>query len=219
MIQKSTFEFLSKLKKNNNKEWFDRNRPEYEIAKTNHKEFIQELIHSIGKFDPAVKTLEPKNCIFRINRDIRFSNDKTPYKINMGASIAPGGKKSITAGYYLHLQPGGSFVAGGMWQPPAPELNAIRQEIDYNTPEFKKIINNKEFKKHFGSLSEEDKVKTAPKGYDKSHPEIEFLKLKSFLMVRDLTDKEVLSKDFLKHSAELFKAMQPMIMFLRKACD
>ncbi|MDF2437160.1 MAG: hypothetical protein K0Q95_1536 [Bacteroidota bacterium] len=219
MIQKSTFDFLSKLKKNNSKEWFDKNRAEYEIAKTNHKEFINELIQSIGKFDPSVKSLEPKNCIFRINRDIRFSNDKTPYKVNMGASIAPGGKKSITAGYYLHLQPGASFIAGGMWQPPAPELNAIRQEIDYNPDEFKKLINNKDFKKFFGKLSEEDKVKTTPKGYDKTHPEIEFLKLKSFLMVHDLSDKIVLSKDFLTQCTEICKAMFPMMQFLRKACD
>jgi uncharacterized protein (TIGR02453 family) len=219
MIEKSVFEFLSKLKKNNNKEWFDKNRPQFEIVKKNHKEFISELISSIAKFDPAVKTLEPKDCIFRINRDIRFSNDKTPYKINMGASIAPGGKKSFTAGYYIHLQPGGSFLAGGMWQPPAPQLHAIRQEIDYNPDEFKKLISNKNFKKLFGSLSQEDKVKTTPKGYDKSHPEIESLKLKSFIMVHDLSDKAVLSKSFIKESTEIFKAMYPTIQFLRKACD
>jgi uncharacterized protein (TIGR02453 family) len=154
MINKSTFDFLTKLKKNNNKEWFDKNRPEYEIAKNNFKEFISELILSIAKFDSSVKMLEPKNCIFRINRDIRFSNDKTPYKINMGASIGPGGKKSYDAGYYIHIQPGGSFLAGGVWQPPAPQLNAIRQEIDYNAAEFKKLVSNKDFKKYFGSLSE-----------------------------------------------------------------
>jgi len=219
MLHKSTFDFLSKLKKNNNKEWFDKNRPEYEIAKNDYKEFIQELIDTIGKFDPAVKALEPKHCVFRINRDIRFSNDKTPYKVNMGASIAPGGKKSITAGYYIHIQPGASFLAGGMWQPPAPQLSAIRQEIDYNAPEFKKLTGNKEFKKYFGALSDEDKVKTTPKGYDKDHPEIESLKLKSFIMVHDLKDKEVLSKDFIKHCEAVFKAMLPMNKFLRRACD
>ncbi|MCW3104524.1 MAG: hypothetical protein JWO09_2964 [Bacteroidetes bacterium] len=219
MLHKSTFDFLSKLKKNNSKEWFDKNRPEYEIAKNDYKEFIQELINTIGKFDPAVKALEPKHCVFRINRDIRFSNDKTPYKVNMGASIAPGGKKSITPGYYIHIQPGASFLAGGMWQPPAPQLSAIRQEIDYNTPEFKKLTGNKDFKKYFGALSDEDKVKTSPKGYDKGHPEIESLKLKSFIMVHDLKDKEVLSKDFIKHCEAVFKAMLPMNKFLRRACD
>jgi uncharacterized protein (TIGR02453 family) len=163
--------------------------------------------------------LEAKDCVFRINRDIRFSNDKTPYKTNLGASISPGGKKSLSAGYYFHLQPGASFLAGGMWQPPAPQLSAVRQEIDYNTPEFKKIINNKDFKKYFGALSDEDKVKTAPKGYDKTHPEIEILKLKSFIVVHDLKDKEVLSKDFLQHATAVFKALHPLDLFLRRACD
>jgi uncharacterized protein (TIGR02453 family) len=166
-----------------------------------------------------VKSLEPKNCIFRINRDIRFSNDKTPYKVNMGASIGPGGKKSYDAGYYIHIQPGASFLAGGVWQPPSPMLNAIRQEIDYNSEEFNKLIKNKEFKKHFGALSEEDKVKTTPKGYDKSHPDIESLKLKSFIMVHDLKDTQVLSKDFIKHCETVFKAMHPVNLFLRRAIE
>jgi uncharacterized protein (TIGR02453 family) len=219
MINKPTFDFLSKLKKNNSKEWFDKNRDEYEIARTNFKEFVGDLIIAISRFDPSVKSLEPKNCIFRINRDIRFSNDKTPYKTNMGASIGPGGKKSHDAGYYIHIQPGASFLAGGVWQPPAPQLNAIRQEIDYNAAEFNKIINHKAFKMHFGKLSEEDKVKTSPKGYDKNHPEIELLKLKSFIVVRDLKDKEVISKDFIKECSEVFKAMYPLNKFLRRAVD
>ncbi len=219
MIQQSTFDFLNKLKKNNNKEWFDKNRDTFELAKKDFRAFIDELIQSTAKFDPAIKMLEAKDCVFRINRDIRFSNDKTPYKTNMGASISPGGKKSFSAGYYFHLQPGASFLAGGMWQPPAPQLSAIRQEIDYNAVEFKKIINNKEFKKQFGALSDEDKVKTAPKGYEKSHPEIEHLKLKSFIVVRNLKDKEVLSKDFLKEATTTFKALYPFDLFLRKACD
>jgi uncharacterized protein (TIGR02453 family) len=217
MIQKQTFDFLAKLKKNNSKEWFDKNRSEYETARDNYKEFIAELIAGITKFDPAVRALEPKHCMFRINRDIRFSNDKTPYKVNMGASIAPGGKKSTEAGYYIHIQPGASFLAGGVWQPEPPQLSAIRQEIDYNTPEFKKILGKKDFKKYFTALSEEDKVKTTPKGYDKSHPEIESLKLKSFIMVHDLKDKDVLSKDFLKYCSDVFKAMYPMNIFLRRA--
>ncbi|HEX8517433.1 MAG TPA: DUF2461 domain-containing protein, partial [Bacteroidia bacterium] len=139
MIQRSTLEFLAKLKKNNTKDWFDKNRKEYDSAKENYKEFLAELILNISKFDPAVKSLEPKDCMFRINRDIRFSNDKTPYKTNIGASIAPGGKKSDSAGYYIHIQPGASFLAGGVWHPEPPQLNAIRQEIDYNMDEFRKL--------------------------------------------------------------------------------
>jgi len=220
MIPQSSLDFLSKLSKNNNKEWFDKNRAAYEAAKTAYRETVDELIQAIAKFDPAVKMLSAKDCVFRINRDIRFSNDKKPYKTNMGASISPGGKKSGSAGYYFHLQPGGqSFLAGGVWQPQAPQLSAIRQEIDYNAPEFNKIIRHKDFKKYFGALSEEDKVKTAPKGYDKSHPEIETLKLKSFIVVHDLSDKDVVSKDFIRHAASAFKALYPLNLFLRRACD
>lgn len=219
MIQKSTFDFLNKLKKNNNKEWFDKNRSTYEIAKKDFQAFVDELILSISKFDPAVKHLEAKKCVFRINRDIRFSKDKTPYKTNFGASISPGGKGSFTAGYYVHLEPNAIFLAGGMWQPEPPLLNAIRQEIDYNAGEFKKIINHKDFKKYFGGLSDEDKLKTVPKGYDKAHPEIEILKNKSFIVVHNLKDNNVLSKDALKYCTAVFKAMHPLNLFLRRACD
>ncbi len=219
MVTKSTLEFLSKLSKNNNKEWFDKNRPTYELAKTNFKEFVSELIISTAKFDSSIKHLEAKNCIFRINRDVRFSKNKSPYKNNLGAILSPGGKKSFSAGYYIQIQPGESFIAGGMWQPPTPQINAIRQEIDYNAAEFKKIIGSKEFKKLLGKLSDEDKLKSVPKGYDKSHPEIELLKFKSYITVYNLKDSEVLSKDFLKHCNEVMKAMQPLNLFLRRACD
>jgi uncharacterized protein (TIGR02453 family) len=219
MIQQHTFTFLRDLKKHNNKEWFDSHRPDYEIAKTNFREFIEELIAGISKFDPAVKHLEAKNCVFRINRDVRFSANKLPYKSNMGASISPGGKKSFTAGYYFHAEPGASFLAGGMWRPEPVYLNAIRQEIDYNPDEFKKIISTKAFKNHFGALSDEDKLKAVPKGYDKTHPQIELLKHKSFIVVHDLTDKMVLSKDFFKHCTTVFKSMHPLNLFLRRACD
>jgi uncharacterized protein (TIGR02453 family) len=219
MISQTTLDFLNKLKKNNNKEWFDKNRPAYEIIKKEFKFFVDELIASIAKFDPTVKHLESKNCIFRINRDVRFSNDKSPYKTNIGAYISPEGKKSFSAGYYIHIQPGNCFIASGMWMPPAPQLNAVRQEIDYNADEFRKIIGSKNFVKHFKKLTEEDKVKTTPKGYDKNHPEIEFLKLKSFIAVKNLKDKDVTSKAFLKNISEAFETTHPLNKFLRRACD
>jgi uncharacterized protein (TIGR02453 family) len=219
MIQQSTLTFLKELQKHNNKEWFDAHRPDYEIAKTNFRGFIEELIAEIAKFDPAVKHLEAKNCVFRINRDVRFSANKLPYKNNMGASISPGGKKSYTAGYYLHVEPGASFLAGGMWRPEPVYLNAIRQEIDYNPDEFKKIMNAKSVKNYFGGLSNEDKLKTVPKGYDKTHPQIEFLKHRSFIIVHEVADKTVVSKDFVKYCTTVFKAMHPMNLFLRRACD
>ena len=219
MINKTTLEFLAQLSKNNNKEWFDKNRPTYEIAKTNFKEFVDELILNVSKFFPSIKDLLAKDCIFRIYRDVRFSKNKDPYKNNFGAILAPGGKKSLSAGYYFQLQPTASFVAGGMWQPPSPQINAIRQEIDYNANEFKKIISNKKFKEYFGELPNEDKLKSVPKGYDKSHPEIELLKHKSFIVVHNLKDKDVLSRDLIKDITATFKVMHPFNSFLRRACD
>lgn len=219
MISASTLDFLIKLKKNNNKEWFDKNRPQYELIKIEFKNFINELIASIAKFDPSVKHLEAKDCIFRINRDVRFSNNKAPYKTNIAAFISPEGKKSISAGYYIHIQPGNCFLASGMWMPPAPQLSAVRQEIDYNADEFRKIILSKEFKKHFKELSQEDKVKTTPKGYEKTHPEIEFIKLKSFIAMKAIDDKEVLSKNFIKSICSSFEVAHPLNAFLRRACD
>jgi uncharacterized protein (TIGR02453 family) len=219
MIEKTTLEFLSKLSKNNNKDWFDNHRSTYELVKNNFKEFVEELILNMAKFDPAIGRLLPKECIFRINRDVRFSKNKAPYKNNFGELLSPGGKKSFSAGYYIQLQPGESFIAGGLWQPPTPQINAIRQEIDYNAAEFKKIIENKAFKKQFGTLSDEDKLKTVPKGYDKSHPEIELLKFKSYIAIHSLKDSEVVSKKFPDQCIEIMKTMQPLNMFLRRACD
>ena len=155
-IQPSTLSFLKSLKKNNNKPWFDENREKYESARANFQEFITGLLQNMAAFDPDMKDLEAKKCMFRINRDIRFSKDKTPYKINISAHFNKGGKKSVHAGYYFHLQPGGnSFVGGGLWMPEAAELKKLRQEIDYCFPEFKKIINSPAFKKQYGELEKE----------------------------------------------------------------
>lgn len=219
MITKNTLDFLARLSKNNNKEWFEKNRSWYEASKINFKELIDELILKVSKFDPALKNLEARNCIFRINRDVRFSKNKAPYKNNFGALLAPGGKKSLAAGYYIQIQPDETFAAGGMWQPPGPQINAIRQEIDYNTVEFKKIIEFKDFKKYFIGLSDEDKLQSAPKGYDKTHPEIELLKHKSFIVVHHFKDKEIIAKDFAEKVTACFEAMYPLNSFLRRACD
>ena len=128
----STLNFLKKLTKNNNKEWFDKNRSVYEDAKLEVKALVQQTIEKIATFDPSIASLEPKDCMFRINRDVRFSKDKSPYKNNMGFMIAPGGKKSIKGCYYVHIEPGNCFVAGGIWVPMPEQLKSIRQEIDYS---------------------------------------------------------------------------------------
>jgi uncharacterized protein (TIGR02453 family) len=219
MIHSSTFDFLKKLKTNNNKEWFDTNRPLYENIKIEFQLFITELIQSISVFDPSIKQLEAKNCVFRINRDVRFSKNKAPYKSNLSASISPGGKKSFSAGYYIHLQPDASYIAGGMWQPETPLIKAIRQEIDYNAEEFKSIITDKKFKKYFTKLSDEDKLISVPKGYSKEHPEIELLKHKSFIVVHSLPNEKVFAKNAVKTVSQACETMYPLIKFLRRACD
>ena len=153
MLQISTVKFLKDLKKHNNKPWFDANRKIYEAAKADYLNFIQKVIDSHGKNDPEIRNIVAKDCLFRINRDVRFSKDKSPYKTNFGASINKGGKQSVsTAGYYFHLQPGESFTGGGIWMPEKENLQKIRQEVDYNLDDFKKIISGKKFKTVFGEL-------------------------------------------------------------------
>jgi len=213
------FKFLSKLGKNNNKEWFDANRPHYQDLKQEYIGVVEKIIQQCSAFDPMLKDVDASKAIFRINRDVRFSKNKAPYKTNFGASINPGGKKSMIAGYYVHIEPGKSFLAAGTYMPEPSYLSAIRQEIDYNLDEFKKIVNAKDFKKEFTSLSVEDALKTVPKGYDKENPALEFLKMKHFIVVKDLSDKEVLSKDFIKNTSKSFKAALPLISFLRRIKD
>lgn len=218
-IHKNTFKFLKDLKANNNRDWFTDNKDKYEEARANFEDFITELVKNIAKFDPSVGDVIPKKAIFRIYRDVRFSKDKSPYKINFGAHLTGSPSKiHDRAGYYIQIQPGNSFLAGGAYLPPSPRINKIRQEIDYNTKEFKKIINSASFKKYFGEI-EGDKLKTAPKGYPKDHPELELLQYKSYLATNQCDDKQVLGDDFLKHATSVFKAMKPFDDFLNRAAE
>ena len=218
-INKNTFKFLSNLKNNNNREWFNDNKPVYEEARANFEEFIANLIANISKFDPPIGGLNPKKSIFRIYRDTRFGKDKTPYKINLGAHLSPhSAQLHDRAGYYIHLEPGKSFLAGGAYLPPAPWLNAIRYEINRNSKEFKKIINSKSFKNYFGEI-EGEKLKSAPRNYPKDHPEIELLKFKSYLAVHKVKNKEVLSAKYLQYSTQIFKSLQPFDKFLNDAIE
>ena len=216
VIEKSTLEFLADLKLNNYKEWFNKNRKRYDEAKDNYESFAQAVINEISVFDPLLKGLEAKSCTYRINRDIRFSKDKTPYKSHLGAFIVRGGKNNgdRLAGYYLHVEPGGnSMIAGGAYIPPTPWLSAIREKIDEQGEKFVKILNNKELVRIFGEI-EGEKLKSAPKGYPKDHPYIEYLKLKSFLVSKVFTDKEVTGKEWFGMVIEACKAMKPLNDFL-----
>lgn len=214
-IKKSTLDFLTAIKCNNNRDWFISNRPLYLDAKENFENFVQEVIDRIVLFDPIIKGLEARSCVYRINRDIRFSNDKSPYKSHFGAFIVRGGKKNGDkfAGYYFHIEPGASIMAGGAYMPPTPWLSAIREKISDIPDEFIKITGTKEFIKYFGSIDGE-KLKTAPKGYPKDHPQIELLKYKSYLVVNEAPDKLVLSKDYMDHVVNVFKAMKPLNDYL-----
>jgi uncharacterized protein (TIGR02453 family) len=214
-IKKSTLDFLAAINVNNNRDWFIANRSMYLEAKDNFESFVQNIINEIILFEPIMKGLEAKSCVFRINRDIRFSNDKSPYKSHFGAFIVQGGKKNGDkfAGYYFHIEPGKSIMAGGAYTPPAPWLSAIREKISDSPDEFIKITKAKDFIKYFGSVDGE-KLKTAPKGYPKDHPHIELLKLKSYLVVNEATDKLVLSSDFQNHVINVFKTMKPLNDYL-----
>lgn len=213
-----TVDFLKKLKTNNNKEWFDKNKEKYLAAKEEFEIVVGKLIKGIHKFDKMLSPdLKAKDCTFRIYKDVRFSKDKSPYKTNMGASINPGGRKSLVAGYYLHTEPGQSFLAGGVYMPEPELLNAIRQEIDYNPAPFLKILSSAAFKKYFKGLDEEDKLKSAPKGFDKEHPQIELLKNRHFVVSHPISDKQLLAKDLPEFVLGGFKAMYPFLEYLREA--
>lgn len=217
MIESGTLRFLSALKKNNNKDWFEKHKDQYLAAKENMEFVVTEVIKEIGKFDKAIAGLPAKSCVFRIYKDVRFSKDKTPYKTNMGASINEGGKKAVGPGYYLHIEPGNSFLAGGMWMPPGDELKKIRQEIDYNPKPLKKALSNPAFKKYYGELSPEYKLKTTPKGYDKEHKDIELLRFNSFIVWHKIPDKSLSSKSFAKEIAKGSKIMKPFLDYLKVA--
>jgi len=219
MVNKSTLDFLKALKRNNNKDWFDKNKEKYLAAKANMEEVVNRFIHDFSKVDKGLAGLSAKDCIFRIYRDVRFAKDKKPYKTNIGAGINPGGKKMEIAGFYLHVEPGASGLAGGRWMPSPEHLKMIRQEIDYNGSRFRKILNDKNFKKQFGELDAEFKLSRPPKGYDKNHPDIEWLKFTSYIVWRPFTDKQVLSKNFTAELMKTAKTMKPFLDFLNTAID
>lgn len=219
MINKETIDFLKKLKKNNTKEWFDNHRDLYVDAKENYLDFVTELLQSIKSFDTSLVDIQPKNCVFRINRDVRFSANKDPYKTNFGASFSKGGKKIACAGYYFHLEPGACFIGGGYWMPQGEDLQKIRQEIDYNFDEFKKIISAKAFINYFNTLDSKEKLIRPPKGYEKDNPALEFLQLKNFIVMANIEDKELVDKTIITKVVAHFKAMKPLVDFLNRAID
>lgn len=222
MLQSATLKFLKELKKNNNKPWFDQHRKEYENAKADFSSFIQQVIDQHSKSDSSIKNIMAKDCLFRINRDIRFAKDKSPYKTNFGASINKGGRKAFnSAGYYFHLEPGNSFAGGGIYMPMPGDLKKIRQEIDYNFKDFKKIISTAKFKSVYGDLdrSAEFSLSRVPKGYENENPAADYLKLKSYIAMISVTDAELTSKDLIKKTASAFATLYPLIQFINTSLE
>ena len=218
MLQSATLKFLKDLKKNNNKPWFEKHKDLYLGAKEDIEHLVEQVIEGLGKIDADIATLQPKDCTYRIYRDVRFSKDKTPYKINMGAYFNKGGKKMPTAGYYMHFEPGRNMAGGGLWMPNGPELNKVRQEIDYSFSEWHNILTARAFKKSFpDGLEKGDQLSRPPKGYTEDNPAIEHLKLKSFLVTRPFTDAQVQSKGFLKELLKTFESMKDFVYFLNRA--
>lgn len=211
-------QFLGKLKANNNRDWFNENKTEYEEARKIFEIFVTSLINEISLFDKQISGLEAKKTVFRIYRDVRFSKDKTPYKTAFGSYIAPGGRKSTSAGYYFHIEPGNSFFAGGMHRPPSENLSKVRQEILYNVDEYKSIINNKGFKNSFGDVKGE-KLKRPPKGFPADFPDIELLKQKEYIVIHNVNDDIILKDNFLDYSTKLFEKIKPLNDFLNRALD
>jgi uncharacterized protein (TIGR02453 family) len=216
-IKRTTLDFLKAIKDNNSREWFVAHRKSYDEARHNFEQFVQVIIDNIIEFEPIMKGLEVKSCVYRFNRDIRFSNDKSLYKTHFGAFIVRGGKKNGDkfAGYYFHIEPGKSMVAGGAYMPPAPWLSAIREKINDEPEKLSEIISAQDFIKYFGKIDGE-KLKTAPKGYPSNHPQIDLLKLKSYLVINEVKDEFVVSEKFIDHVMNVIRAMKPLNDYLNE---
>ncbi len=218
MISPNVLQFLEFLKKNNNREWFRANKPLYEEAKVEVESFMNQLIPAVRKYDNEIGILSPKDCMFRIYRDVRFSKDKSPYKINFGEFITKGGRRAGNAGYYLHIEPQNSFLGGGIYMPAGASLKAIRQEIYYNVDEFKKIIYDDDFVKCFKKL-EGEKLVRPPKDFPADFSDIELLKFKSYVVLHPLADKILLSEDLLNYVIKIFKSMLSLNHFINRALE
>jgi uncharacterized protein (TIGR02453 family) len=218
MIQQQTFDFLKDLRQNNNREWFTANKGRYEAARANVVDFAAGIIKGMSEVDPAITVdMDPKKCVMRIYRDIRFSLDKTPYKSNFGVGRLASGKTTEGIGYYVHIEPGASFAGGGYWQPQPEHIKAIRQEIDYNAAELKAVVDAPDFKKLFGEFRNQESLKTVPRDYSADHAEIALLKLKNFVAMHSFTDAELGKPNAIKNVVGVLSEIYPLNVFLNNA--
>jgi uncharacterized protein (TIGR02453 family) len=210
VMSKESFHFLQQIAQNNNKPWFEKNRPRYEKARAEWVATVGKVVDGILKIE-SIPEKEPEKYVQRIYRDIRFSKDKTPYK-KFFSAIIERGPEHRKCPIYLHFQPGRSMMGGGIWDPPAEVLKKIRQEIDYNSIGLKKIIHSSAFLKHFGKISG-DKLARPPKGYEADNPNIELLKFKQFFVQRIFDDELVLSAELVPEILKSYKAALPFFEF------
>jgi len=217
-IYPETFNFLRDLAANNNRDWFIAHKADHDRAKENVTEFAGELIRELSKIDPSLDpNVDPKKAVLRIYRDVRFSPDKTPYKNNFGIGRMTSGKNVMHIGYYMQIQPGESFIAGGSWMPEADQLKKVRQEIDYNAAGLKKVIDGPRFKKLFGEFRKQEQLKTVPQGYSANNENIDLLKLKSFVAHHNFTDAELQKEGVVQNIAAVCEEMYPLNVFLKNA--
>ncbi len=216
-MNRDILQFLQDLKLNNNREWFQMNKDRYRKAKQGFEIFIDKLIPEIRKFDSSIDLITASDCLFRIYRDVRFSGDKSPYKTNMGAYIARGGKNSQFAGYYVHVEHGGSMLAGGVYMPQPEILKRFREEIYYNITEFRQILHHKSFLKYFDKLIDEGKLVNPPKDFPKDFSDIDLLKHKNYTVVHVVEDDLLVSSGFLAYAVEVFSYLYPLNQFLNRA--
>jgi uncharacterized protein (TIGR02453 family) len=210
-VPKSGFEFLKALQKNNNREWFNAHKTAFQTEQDLVTVFAEALLQALHTHD-EIETPSGKKSLHRIYRDTRFSNNKTPYKTNWSGNFRRA-TKYRRGGYYFHLEPGNSFIAGGFWGPSAPDLKRIREDIAFDAAPLRKIISSRSFVSTFGTLQGEQ-VKTAPKGFPVSHEAIDLLRYKQFLLIRKFSDKEVLSESFLQAASQAFKNMRPFFDYM-----
>ncbi len=219
MIKKQTLSFLKDVAKNNNREWFAAHKGLYEEARANVLEMVANLIKELNKIDPLIlPETDPKKAVMRIYRDIRFSKNKDPYKKNFGIWFSAKSGNVNQPGYYIHIQPGAGFAAGGYWMPTAAHLKKIRQEIDYNTGDFLAVVEDKKFAENF-KLNFDNVLKTVPKGYDAANPNIRYLKLKSFEVSQKIADEEWLQANIVDKLINTFWLIYPLVAFLRNTIN
>lgn len=215
MLEKQSLEFLSDLAQNNDRDYFLSQKKRYERYKQNYLELAAAFIAQLERIDAALGMLEPKDCTFRINRDIRFSADKSPYKTHMGIWVSPGHKKQNFAGFYVHIQPENSFLAAGLYWPDVDQLRQVRNELAFFLEDFQQIIRDWNGAYQL-DRTPENALKTSPKGFEKDHPALEFLQLKSFTVTHKLSDKDVLAPDFIEQTTAHFKRLAPFVAFLNR---